>query len=499
MGLSASTKAAKGSVWVYGRTVAVQLLNFAAIVVLARELDVADFGIVALASVAISFISTIASQGVNQYIIYDSAEGHGERSKAAFWLNLTISLVALGCGFLLAPQMGEFFGEPELPLLIMALLLRLPFDACTHISDAVLHKQLRFRSIAIRDTILQAAAALLSIYMATSGYGVWSLIVPSLLMAPLQTLVAYVVSGWRPGWNPGLQFWPRIWAFSSHVMGSTFTTFLISEGDTIVVGKLIGSAQLGIYNMAWRTSNLVSRNIVNVANALFLPLLSAASSNRDQLIVILLRILKLISAITFPALIALFVLADDFINVVYGEKWDEAVLPLRVLILYAIRYSVGSPLGPALKALGRPDLIFKLGLATVPVYFIAVWMGSFYGIVGVAVGVTVVRTVVGYVTFKLVADLLRVSISQLMLPLRSSLYAALLMGGVLSASGIALDNFMPGYSVEKLFLMIVIGFIVYMALIRSVFTDIASELSIVSQKILGSRSHIVDRMLNIRH
>ncbi|HCS28534.1 MAG TPA: hypothetical protein DIW43_13825, partial [Spongiibacteraceae bacterium] len=74
--------------WVYGRTVAVQLLNFAAIVVLARELDVADFGIVALASVAISFISTIASQGVNQYIIYDSAEGHGERSKAAFWLNL---------------------------------------------------------------------------------------------------------------------------------------------------------------------------------------------------------------------------------------------------------------------------------------------------------------------------------------------------------------------------------------------------------------------------
>jgi PST family polysaccharide transporter len=498
MSSEASTKAAKGSLWVYGRTVVVQLFNFAAIAIVARELDLADFGVVALANVAISFLSIIASQGVNQYVIYDTAEGHEDRARAAFWLNLAISLAAVTMGLFAAPYLSQPFDEPILAVLVSVLLLKLPFENCTHIVDAVLHKKLHFKTIEIRDTVLQVCASLGSIYMAKSGYGAWSLVIPVVIMAPIQMLVAFLLSSWRPGWMPGFKHWRRIWSFSSNVIGSTFTSFLLTEGDTVVVGRILGSAQLGIYNIAWRTSNLVSRNVVNVANRLFLPLFSNIGDSHQQFLGTLQRVLKLLSAITFPALIGLFVVADDFIHVIYGEKWAAAVLPLRVLILYAIRYSIGSPLGPALKALGRPDLIFKIGLATVPVYFAAVWIGSQYGIVGVAVGVTITRTATGFVTLWVTSKLLHARVIQLLRPLRSSMLAALLMGFSLFGAELYFDSIMPGYNAGKLALLILSGLLIYWLAIRHIFVDISAEISIVITKIFGRRILVMDRLLNIK-
>lgn len=498
MSSEASTKVAKGGLWVYGRTVVVQLFNFAAIAIVARELELADFGVVALANVAISFLSILASQGVNQYIVYDTTEGFEYRAKAAFWLNLSISLVAVTIGLFAAPYLSQPFDEPVLAVLVSVLLLKLPFENCTHVADAVLHKRLHFKSIEIRDTALQVCASLGSIYMAKSGYGAWSLVIPIVIMAPVQMLVAFLLSDWRPGWNPGFKHWRRIWSYSSNIIGSTFTSFLLTEGDTIVVGRILGAAQLGIYNIAWRTSNLVSRNVVNVANRLFLPLFATIGDNPQQFLTTLQRVLKLLSAITFPALIGLFIVADDFIHVIYGEKWAGAVLPLRVLILYAIRYSIGSPLGPALKALGRPDLIFKIGLATVPVYFTAVWAGTDYGIVGVAIGVTLTRTAAGFVTLWAVAKLLNAHPLELLKPLRSSLFAALLMGVLLAGSALMLDALLPGYNALKLLLLIASGLLFYWLAIRHIFVDISAELSIVVTKIFGRRIAAFDQLLNIK-
>ena len=494
---SVGKSAARGAAWIYGRMLATQLIHLCTIAVLARELDLRAFGLVALATVALMFLKIHAAQGVNQYIIYDRKRGFEERAKAALWLNIVIGVVALVIGYSAAPEVASYFDEPQLAPILRLLLLSFPFNAMTQVYDAVRNKELHFHTIEIRDTIVALGIAAGSISMALAGFGVWSIVVPAVIAAPVKTIVAALSTRWRPGWSPRVEQWPRILKYASNIIGSSFTSFIITHGDTLLVGKLMGSSLLGVYNLAWQSSNMVSKNIVNLGSKLFFPMLAAVSDDRKRMGEMLRRLLRVLSAFAFPALIGLFVVADDFVHVVYGEKWAQVVLPLRILIVYAIRFSVGSPLGPVLKALGRPDIIFKLGLVTVPFYCAAIWLGSNFGIIGVAVGVTLVRTGFGGLTFVLVARQLQVSTMYLVAPVLPSFAAALLMGVVLLVVKVGWGSAQDGYTVVKLIALIGTGMTAYLLSIRYLFRDVARDIADVSTLLLGSRAVLVRRVLNV--
>ena len=494
---SLGESAARGAVWIYGRMLAVQLIRFVAIVVLARELEIRAFGIVALANVALMLFSVLASQGVNQFIVYDRDNEFEDRVSAAFWLNVLISLMAVVVGFAVAPAIARAFNEPLLVPILQVLLLRFPLDSMTRVLDAVRNKALQFRTIEIRDTSIELGIAIGSIGMALAGFGVWSLVVPAVLLAPVQTIVAVLTTKWRPGWRPGLRHWPRILRYSVHIIGSSFTSFVLTHGDTLLVGRLLGSGLLGIYNLAWQTSNLVSKNIVNLGSKLFFPMLAAVSEDRERTTAVLKRLLRILSGLAFPALVGLFVVADDFIVVVYGEKWAEAVLPLRILIIYALRYSVGSPLGPVLKALGRPDLIFKLGIVTSPFYCVAIWLGAAQGIVGVALGVTVVRTAFGGLTFVIVARQLQVATTQLVAPILPALGAAILMGLSVYIAELGWDAANWGVGVAKLVVLVATGILSFLASIRYLFRELAFEFVALTRQVLGRQVPLINKVLKV--
>lgn len=494
---SVGNRAAQGAVWIYGRMVAVQIIHLAAIAVLARQLDIEDFGVVALANIALMLVAVLAGQGVNQFIIYDRDEGFEKRASAAFWLNIFIGLAALGLGYLTAPGLAEIFGDERLGSILLVLLLRFPMEAVTRVFDAVRNKKLQFKSIEIRDTVIELGIALGSIGMALAGYGVWSLVIPAIVLAPVQAAVAAWTTRWWPGWRPHFDQWPRVMKYVSSIIGSSMTSFIITHGDALLIGRMMGSGMLGIYNLAWQTGNLVSKNIVNIGSKLFFPMLAAVADDRERLVDALRRLLRILSAITFPALIGLFVVADDFIIVIYGEKWESAILPLRILIIYAIRFSVGSPLGPVLKAIGRPDLIFKLGLVTVPCYLAAIVYGSDHGIVGVAIGVTVVRTFFGGTTFWIVARQLGVTTWKLISPMLSSLAAASLMGVAVYGAKTGWTAMSDGYGVGRLVALVGLGMMVYLLFIRHLFRDVSREFANFLQRLLGPRAVYFNRVLNV--
>lgn len=472
---------ASNAAWIYGRMLAVQAVNLAAVAVLARQLDARDFGIAALASVVIVFLQTVGAHGVNQYVIYDRAEGHELRARAAFWLGISIAVMTAAIGLIAAEPVSRFFGEPQLALIISVLLIRFPIEVATRFADSVLAKALQFRSVELRDTAIQIAAAALSIWMAFAGYGVWSLVWPHVLLAPVQLIAAFASSAWRPGWRPRFDLWPPILRYAGSVIGGAVTSFAIIEGDTLLVGRVLGPVQLGIYNLAWRSSNLVSRNVVNLSNKLSFPILARAADDRAKLVDTLRLLLRLVSAITFPLLVLLFVLADDFILVIYGEKWAASVLPLRILIVYAMRYSIGSPLGPVFNAIGRPDLVFKLQSAVVPIYALGIWIGSAYGIVGVAAAVTIVRTGFGAATFRVAAGQLGVRVGYLLSPMRGALIAALLTGAAVWAVKWVVTPLTAGQGVYRLMLLGALGGAMHLAIVRAWFPEVAGDF----QKFLG--------------
>jgi PST family polysaccharide transporter len=471
------------------------LVNMGVVAILARELSPADFGIVALAQAVLQILMVLGAEGINEFVIQDNKPGKEERVHAAFWMELTFSILATAIGLVALPLVTRFYNNVGLGTILVVLLLRYPIDALSKVPDALIRKHLDFQKLAVRDTALELIGALGSVIMALTGYGVWSLILPRVLVSILRLLVVFPMSRWWPKFELHISKWGEIFSYSGKVIGGTLVSYLVSQGDLLLIGKLLGASQLGIYNVAMGTASLPTQNVTGLANRLALPVLSAVSDDLDRLRRGFHRMMRLVSIATFPLLIGLFAIADYFVLVVYGEQWKEAVLPLRVLIIFALRYSVGACTSALYKSLGRSDITFKLGLAMIPFYTTSIWIGSFYGIVGVAVGATVVRTAFGFVGFRIAANCLNEGLSDVLEPLKHVFLSSCLMGAMVYLTRLLLEMVIPGNILLNLALLVITGGLMYVLLLRIVYRSLAHDITQMTTSFLGQWQFLVTKTL----
>lgn len=472
-----TARAVKGGIWLYGRQLVVGLINVGVFAILARKLSPADFGLVALAQVVLRFTVVLSSGGVGDYVIYDRDEGREDRVRAAFWLNLALALAVACVGILVAPFAASFFAMPGLQSVLLVLLATYVLDQAAVVPEALLERAMVFPKLVIRDTFLRVASALLSVTLALEGFGVWSLVVPAFVLSPVRLALVMVMARWFPGLALHLGEWRRILRYAGSVIGAQLANTVAAEGDTVIVGKALGGEALGFYNMAWQAANLVCRQVSGVVSALAMPSLSAVAADPKRLQDALSKMLRWLGLTTFPLLVGLFVVADDFVVALYGPRWEASVLPLRILILYAMRRAVGSPASVIFNVVGRPDVALKYALGFIPFYLGSVLYGSRYGIIGVAVSVTIVRTLGGLVQFWLSAWVLKTSLGRLLSGLWQPLLASLLMGGLVALTARLLD-FFPLAAAVRLLLEIAAGGLFYVLVIallcRSLVKDVVT-------------------------
>lgn len=355
--------------------------------------------------------------------------------------------------------------------------LKFPFDAICRVPDSLLKKELKFKGIEIRDALIQLFVGLGGILMALNDFGVWSLVVPSVFASPIRAIIIYRFTYWRPKLYLGISYWREIFKYSRNIIGSTLTSFILSNGDTLLIGNLLGPNLLGIYNIAWRSANLINRSILQITSKLTLPVLAKSEGDIAKLSISFRKMVRIIGLAAFPPIVALFVLADVFIIVVYGDKWVAAILPLRILLIYALRFSVSSPIGSVFKAVGKPQIGFKIGLYNLPFYLIGIYLGSSYGIVGVATGVTIVRTLSGIISFYLVAIVIKESFLVVIRPIMQPLLLSIFLGIILYLVRLVLYFIGLNEPFTLLLVSMLVGIIAFWILLRNIFRSLSLEIT----------------------
>lgn len=470
--------------WVFARVILVQIFNLIAISIIARKLAPSDFGVVAIATILITFLNNVISQGVSQFVIYDS-EGSDERLNSAFWLNLLISLVIVAVGFVLSPFISDFYNEPKIQLIINLLLIRVPLESVIVIIDASFNKKLEFKILEKRDIFVQLLSISISIVMALNGFGVWSLIIPGIIVVFIRFSITLYISKWKPKRRLDITHWREIFSYSSKIIASSVINFFISEGDTLIIGKIMGSYKLGIYNLAWRGSNLVSRNIVSLVNKMSFPYIASSAGNNFEVLVKINKIFRILSIITFPILFLLIILAEEFILGIYGSQWYESIIPFQILLIYAIRYSVGAPIGAVYKSIGRPDINLKIGLSMIPFYILGIIIGTSYGIIGVAIGVTIVRTFFGFISFFILGKILNTRVWTFFRQMRSSFIATLITSLIIFVLKHYCIKTLTENYLLSLFVLFGIGLLLFLIILKSFFKDTFNEIEIILKKMFN--------------
>jgi O-antigen/teichoic acid export membrane protein len=353
----------KGLGWSFLNTMVGRIGTVLTGILLARILAPEDYGVFAVALVALNALLSMNELGVSLAIV----RWPGDLDRIA----PTVTTLALGSSVLLygacwvtAPWLSETMGAPEATPILRLLGLGAIIDGATAVPAALLARTFRQKQRLIADFISFGISTALTIGLAAAGFGAWSLAWGRLAGNGIAA-VAFVLLAprrWKPGWDAGQA--KALLAFGLPLAGSSLLVFGMLNVDSIIIGSVLGPVALGFYSMAFNLSswpvNVFSVVVRRVALAGFSRLADDPVRLRDGFV----NSMALLMAVTLPVCVLLGVLAEPLVRFVYGDKWAPAAVALQWLaVLGAVR--VAAELAY--------DLLVAVGRSRATMWLQAVW------------------------------------------------------------------------------------------------------------------------------
>lgn len=283
-----------------------------------------------------------------------------EDTSSVFFFNLGIGIVMGVCLCIGAPWIANFFNIPLLKPLTRLMALNLVLGALGSVHIALLTKELDYRTQMRISIIASAVSGGIAVFLAWRGWGVWSLV--------LQTILSTLVSNgllwyWRP-WRPSLVFsfasLRTLFRFGSYLLFSGMLNVLYGRLNTLVIGKLYSARDLGFYTRADRTQQLPASLISSVIARVAFPVFSAISEDKEVLKRGVQKAITTLMMINVPVMLGTLATSRPLVQTLLGEKWLPCVPYLQVLCLAGVFLPLHSINLSALKAQGRSDLFFRL-------------------------------------------------------------------------------------------------------------------------------------------
>lgn len=407
-----SKQAVKGTLWTYLSFVSGKFLTFLTTLILARLLTPEQFGVMGYCLTVTYFLDTFNTFGVGTALISRS-EKVQEAANAAFWISMASSIGIVTLGWVSAPAIASFFNEPLVAELLRVLVLSQLISAVAAVPNALVQRNLKFGARMIPELGKTIVKGLVSIALALNGYGVWSLVWGQVAGELLSTIALWFIAPWRPTWLFDRQTTRDMLVLGSHLVAVTLVGIVLMTIDNLIVGRVLGSAALGYYLLAYRVPDLIIRNFNVVTARVAHPVLARLQSDLGRMGQFFLKYIHYMSLLTFPAGVGIALLSEPFIRVFYGATWQPAVVAMQAIsIALAIQSPAFIP-GVLYKAVNRPALINKLALIRIPFVGAILWYATAWGFNGVAIGQVVVAVLTLLMECVFAARIVRVSLREI--------------------------------------------------------------------------------------
>ena len=338
---------------------AIQLLISA---ILARLISPDQFGILAIATVIIAFLNLCADLGISGAVIQNqSLNDKDYDSLFSFTICVGISLGLIF--FILSYPISYIYNEKELKSVCQWLCFSIFFYSINIVPEALLLKEKKFNVMAARMLFSQISDGVLAIYFAFIGYGVYALVIQGTISSIIIFTINYSCN--RLGFYfRGIKLSVnKIFKFSLYNFLFGFINYFTRNLDKLLVGRYLGTVSLGYYEKSYRLMMLPLQNITNVINPVMLPVFSQMQNSIDKLGERYLHLLKIMALISFPLSIWLFFSSRELILLFFGDQWELAVLPFKVLSLSLCVQILSSTTGGVFLSIGNSKGLFYTGVA----------------------------------------------------------------------------------------------------------------------------------------
>jgi len=384
---SLSRKVIRGGFWVFALRFTNRGLGFIRTIILARLLAPSDFGLLGIAMLAISTLETFSQTGFQAALIQkkDNAESYLD---SAWTVSVIRGCVLFGLLFFSAPLVAKFFNSPQATLIIRVIAVTVLISGLRNIGVVFFQKELEFNkqfSYEFSATIIDLSVAVALAFILRN---VWALVWGGLAAHCVRLYMSYSLHSYRPRISFEKEKFQELFGFGRWVLGSSILVFLITQGDDIFVGKMLGVTALGLYQMAYLISNLPATEITHVISQVTFPAYSKLQDDLPQLREAYLKVLQLTAFISMPFAGGIFILAPEFTKIFLGDKWMPMVSAMQALVFSGLVRSIQATTGPIFLALNRPEIEPKWQTIRLFVLFVLIYpLSNHWGILGTSIAV----------------------------------------------------------------------------------------------------------------
>ena len=382
-----------GMFWLLSGSGVQAILRVAVIVVMARLLTPADFGLVAGALVLIDFVEVFSDLGIG-LVIVQRRELEERHVRTGFTLSALLG-VAFGVGiWLAAPAASQLLRMEGLTPVLRAMAVVFPVDSLSLVASALLQRDLQFRTLArVSVAAYVIGYGLVGVPLAFAGFGGGARVGANLAQTLAVSVLLLAVRPHAKRLHFDLRSLREMTYMGAGFSAAQIFNYVALKGDNAVVGRWLGAGALGVYTRAYGLMTMSVTIFGSAFDRVLFASLAKMQHERERMALAFRRGVALITLVILPTSAVMFVLAPEVIEVLLGPKWTEVVVPFQVLavgMLFRTSYKVSASVARATGAVYRSA--WRQGVYALLVVAGA-WAGQSWGVAGVSLGVLVALAV----------------------------------------------------------------------------------------------------------
>ena len=413
--------------------------------ILARLLSPDDFGIVAIATVIISFFAIFTDMGLSPAIIQNKALTQDDLTNIysfTFWTGIAVALLF----FIASWPISAYYDSPILRTLCQLLSINLFFASVNIVPGALFYKNKEFKFIAIRSFVIQITAGTGAVIAALSGAGLYALLITPIVSSILIYIISFHRYPQHLRMTLGLSSIRKIFSYSVYQFLFNVICYFSRNLDKLLIGKHMGMSDLGYYEKSYRLMMLPLQNITQVVTPVMHPIFSDFQDDKMKLATSYERIIRFLAFIGLPLSVLLFFTAEEVTLIIFGNQWLPSVAVFRILALSVGIQIILSSSGSIFQAAGDTRSLFICGLFSSTLNVAGIVLGIFYfGTLTAIAGCIVTTFTINFV--QCYCQMYRVTFRRNLRPFVRQLISPLAVSGLMVLALIPVQYAMEGMNI----------------------------------------------------
>lgn len=370
-------------IWRFAERCGAQLVQFIVSIVLARLLAPEVYGTIALITVITTILNVFVDSGMGSALI-QKKDADSEDFSTVFYFNMFVCIVLYVGLFISSPWIAHFYKDATLIPVIRVLGLTIVISGVKNIQQSYVSKTMQFKRFFFSTLGGTIGAAVIGIWMAFKGFGVWALVTQQIFNATVDTLILWITVKWRPKRQFSFERLKGLFSYGWKLLASTLLDTVYTNLRQLIIGRMYTPSDLAFYNRGKQFPDLIITNINTSIDSVLLPIMSQEQDNVERVKAMTRRAIKTSTYIMAPLMMGLAFCATSVISLILTDKWLACVPYMQIFCITSMFYSVHTANLNAIKAMGRSDLFLKLEIVKKVVGMVLLLSTMWFGVMAMA-------------------------------------------------------------------------------------------------------------------